>query len=80
LTGWPHRRLRDLPRRRNLIRMSKHAPVPPTRPGTDDADEDATPDEIAIVRERMKTFERDAAAARPWPEVKADVLKRQLRP
>ena len=64
--------------------MSKPAPVPPTRPGTGDehadADENATPYEIAIVRERMKTFERDAAAARPWPEVKADVLKRQPRP
>ena len=61
--------MRDLTWKHNLIVMSKPAPVAPTRPGTGDehadADENTTPDEIAIVRERMKTFERDAAAARP---------------
>jgi hypothetical protein len=36
---------------------------------------DLTPENEQIVRDRLKTYERDKAAARPWPEVKARLLR-----
>ena len=56
--------------------MSKPAPVQPTRPGAaeaDDSDLPVTPEVERIIRERLKTFDEDATAARPWEDVLADL-------
>jgi hypothetical protein len=34
----------------------------------------ASQEELEIIRERLKTFDEDVKAARPWPEVKARIL------
>ncbi|HMF61154.1 MAG TPA: hypothetical protein VK595_12325 [Vicinamibacterales bacterium] len=56
--------------------MKPAAPGRPTR--ADDTDENVpvTPEEIAVIRERLKTFDQDAAAARPASETIERLLRR----
>jgi hypothetical protein len=43
---------------------------------TTDADVQGIDDETwAILQERLKTFDEDVKAARPWSQVKADLLR-----
>jgi hypothetical protein len=46
----------------------------PTRPGAKPKD-----DTEKTIRERLATYDRDKKDAKPWPDVKARILK-QLRP
>jgi hypothetical protein len=52
------------------------SPKPARTPERPDADEQppVSQDELAIIRERLKTFDEDVKAARPWSEVKARIL------
>jgi hypothetical protein len=52
--------------------MSKPTIDQSTRQNAPEADE---PDAETVIRERLKTYERDKALARPWPEVKARLLR-----
>ena len=59
--------------------MSKPAPAQPTRPGADQNDP-VTPEVEQILRDRLKTFDEDAKAARPWEDVLADLQGRTPLP
>jgi hypothetical protein len=60
--------------------MSKAQPVP-QRPDAEDEDAPVTPEVEAELRKRLETFDEDAAAARPWDDVLADLKARTpLRP
>jgi hypothetical protein len=47
----------------------------PTRP-----DEKATGEESRVIRERLATYEEDRKTAKPWPEVKAEILRQLKQP
>ena len=59
--------------------MSEPASAP-TRPDADENDPPVSTEELEIIRERLKTFDEDAKAARPWEEVKARILSRRPSP
>jgi len=59
--------------------MTKPAPVQPTRPDADQNDPVA-PEVEQILRDRLKTFNEDAKAARPWEDVLADLKARKPLP
>ena len=59
--------------------MSKPQPVP-THPAADDNDPPVTPEELAVIRERDKTYEQDRKAARPANEVMERLLRRYPHP
>ncbi len=44
------------------------------RPNENDAGAVVSAENEATIRERLATYERDKTAARPWPEVKAELL------
>ena len=46
----------------------------PARPNESEAEAIVSAENEATIRERLATYERDKAAARPWPEVKAKLL------
>jgi hypothetical protein len=71
--------LRRLRKENNLIPMSKPARIP-TRPDADQNDPPVSQEELDIIRERLKMFEQDRKAARPWAEVKARILSRKPTP
>ncbi len=50
-----------------------------TRPDADQNDTVA-PDVEQILRDRLKTFDEDAKAARPWEDVLADLKARKPLP
>jgi hypothetical protein len=56
--------------------MSKPAIGQPTRPDADQNDPVA-PAVEQILRDRLKTFDEDAKAARPWEDVLADLKARK---
>ena len=62
--------------------MSKPSSAQPTRPGADDTDqpESVTREVEQILRDRLKTFDEDAKAARPWEDVLADLKARKPLP
>ena len=62
--------------------MSKSAHVRPTRSRIDDPDENSpvSADELAVVRERDKTYDRDREAAKPAGEVVQRLLARYPAP
>jgi hypothetical protein len=51
----------------------------PSRHGTD-ADNDPTPDEERVIRERLATFERDRKTASPADETIERLLRRHPAP
>jgi hypothetical protein len=57
----------------------KPTPVP-TRPDADENDPPVSPEELAVIRERDKTYERDRQAARPADEVVERLLRRHPAP
>ena len=59
--------------------MSKPAIDQPTRPDADQNDPVA-PEVEQILRDRLKTFDEDAKAARPWEDVLADLKARKPLP
>ena len=59
--------------------MSKPAIDPGTRPDADQNDPVA-PEVEQILRDRLKTFDEDAKAARPWEDVLADLKARKPLP
>lgn len=59
--------------------MSKPAIDQATRPGVDQSDPVA-PEVEQILRDRLKTFDEDAKAARPWEDVLADLKARKPLP
>jgi hypothetical protein len=59
--------------------MTKPAPVQPTHPDADQNDPVA-PEVEQILRDRLKTFDEDAKAARPWEDVLADLKARKPLP
>lgn len=59
--------------------MSKPAIDQPTRPDADQNDPVA-PEVGQILRDRLKTFDEDAKAARPWEDVLADLKARKPLP
>ena len=59
--------------------MSKPAHAP-TGPDADENNPPVSQEELDIIRERLKTFDEDAKAARPWAEVKARILSRRPTP
>jgi hypothetical protein len=58
--------------------MSKPAHIP-TRDDTEQ-DPPVSQEELDVIRERMKTFERDRKAARPADEVIEQLLRRHPAP
>jgi hypothetical protein len=61
--------------------MSKSAHVRPTRPRIDDPDDSpVSADELAVVRKRDKTYDRDREAAKPAGEVVERLLARYPAP
>ena len=58
--------------------------VQPTRPdaAADASDNDVpvTPEVERIIRERLRTFDEDAKATRPWEDVLADLKARRPLP
>ena len=58
---------------------TKPAPARPTRPDADQ-NEPVTPEVEQILRDRLKTFDEDAKAARPWEDVLADLKARKPLP
>jgi hypothetical protein len=58
---------------------SKPQPIP-NRPDQDDDNPPVSDYEREVIMERLKTFEQDARAARPWAEVKARILSRKPTP
>ena len=59
--------------------MSKPAIDQPTRRDADQNDPVA-PEVEQILRDRLKTFDEDAKAARPWEDVLADLKARKPLP
>jgi hypothetical protein len=59
--------------------MSKPQPVP-TRSDADQTAPPVSPEELDIIRARMKTFEQDRKAARPADEVMERLLRRHPAP
>lgn len=59
--------------------MSKPAIDHPTRPDAEQNDPVA-PEVERILRDRLKTFDEDAKAARPWKDVLADLKARKPLP
>ena len=59
--------------------MSKPAIDQATRPDADQNDPVASEVE-QILRDRLKTFDEDAKAARPWEDVLADLKARKPLP
>ena len=59
--------------------MSKPAIDQSTRPDADQSDPVA-PEVEQILRDRLKTFDEDAKAARPWEDVLADLKARKPLP
>ena len=59
--------------------MSKPAIDQATRPDADQSDPVA-PEVEQILRDRLKTFDEDAKAARPWDDVLADLKARKPLP
>ena len=57
----------------------KTAPAQPTRSDANE-NEPVTPDVEQILRDRLKTFDEDAKAARPWEDVLADLKARKPLP
>ena len=56
-------------------------PAPaPTNPDADENDAPVTPEELAVIRERDKTYERERQAARPAEEVVERLLRRHPAP
>ncbi len=47
--------------------------VTPTRPGADTEIDEETK---LILEERARMFEQEKKAARPWPEVRAEILRK----
>jgi hypothetical protein len=62
--------------------MSRPADVQPTPPRIDDADKNppVSADELAVVRKRDKTYDRDREAAKPAGEVVQRLLARYPAP
>ncbi len=58
--------------------MSEPRPAPP-RPDADQCDP-VTPEVEQVLRDRLKTFDEDAKAARPWLDVLADLKVRKPLP
>lgn len=48
----------------------------PHRPDAAENDPPVTPEEIDVIRERMKTYDEDRTAARPADEVMERLLRR----
>ena len=59
--------------------MSKPAIDQPTRPDADQK-EPVAPEVEQILRDRLKTFDEDAKAARPWEDALADLKARKPLP
>ena len=59
--------------------MSKPAIDQSTRPDADQNDPVA-PEVERILRDRLKTFDQDSKAARPWEDVLADLKARKPLP
>ena len=59
--------------------MSKRAIDQPTR-GDADQNDAVAPEVEQILRDRLKTFDEDAKAARPWEDVLADLKARKPLP
>lgn len=59
--------------------MSKPAIDPATHPDADQHDPVA-PEVEQILRDRLKSFDEDAKAARPWEDVLADLKARTPLP
>jgi hypothetical protein len=59
--------------------VSKPALDRPTRPGANQNDP-VTPEVEQLLRDRLKTFDEDAKAARPWEDVLADLKARKPLP
>jgi hypothetical protein len=58
---------------------SKPAP-PPTRPDADQNDPPVSQEELAVIRERDKTYDQDRRPARPAEEVVERLLRRHPAP
>jgi hypothetical protein len=69
----------SLPHRRNLIIMPSEPQPAPHRPDADQPDP-VTPEVEEILRDRLKTFDEDAKASRPWEDVLADLKARRPLP
>jgi hypothetical protein len=52
----------------------------PTRPDGDENDPPVSPEELAVIRERDKTYEQERKAARPANEVLERLLRRYSAP
>lgn len=52
----------------------------PTRPDGDENDPLISPEELAVIRERDKTYEQERKAARPASEVLERLLRRHPAP
>ena len=59
--------------------MSKPVPAQPTRPEADQTDP-VSPEVEENLRDRLKTFDADAKAARPWEDVLSDLKARKPLP
>jgi hypothetical protein len=58
---------------------SKPTPAP-TRPDADQDDPPVSQEELAVIRERDKTYDQDRRAARPAEEVLERLLRRHPAP
>ena len=60
--------------------MTRKPTAIPRRPEADENDPPVTPEELAVIRERDKTYEQDRQAARPADEVVERLLRRHPAP